>query len=239
MQCFTTGDCSRRGGRGGQRSMTQQQGAPETLNDSTCLIYFHRGILCERCDGIWRWSPLVRRGDGEKRGMIFSHGGRENHCVFMRRCREMHDDRKDIYGGPRLGIRLCVWRMGSIYSTISPTCCHCTESSAEDKLAFKWYKWFSLRPALNYQHHDFDYDKWRETSGFFLLLLTQKMCEHAYPSFPFFSSATEPHQTLYLNLLTTERCCGGHERFVQFEALQDTCLTRRLNGNTSLSAGFR
>lgn len=176
MQCFTTGDCSRRGGRGGQRSMTQQQGAPETLNDSTCIIYFHRGIFCERCDGICRWSPLVRRGDGENRGMIFSHGGRANHCVFMRRCREMHDDRKNIYGGPRLGIRLCVWRMGSIYSTISPTCCHCTESSAEDKLAFKWDKLFSLCPALNYQHHDFDYDKWRETGGFFFYCYWPRKC---------------------------------------------------------------
>lgn len=156
------------------------------VSDKCCL--FHRLQNLRRYDGICRWSALTlvrpllcrsdqrQRRDGKKEEW-FSVTASEQATVYL--CdgagpQEMHDDRKDIYGGLRSGICLCAWRMGShtIYSTIWPTCCYCTESSAEDKLAFKWDKppphlWITNTAALIM------------LSGGklapFLLLLTQKM----------------------------------------------------------------
>lgn len=91
-----------------------------------------------------------RRRDGKKEEWDSVTAG-ERATVYLCNSagpQEMHDDRKDIYGRLRSGICLCAWGMGSrtIYSTIWPTCCYCTESSAEDKLEFNWDKLFCKPP---------------------------------------------------------------------------------------------
>lgn len=63
---------------------------------------------------------------------------------------EMRDRIKDFGGwGPIVvgNLSLClIYELSHNKFHILPTCCHCTESSAKDKLAFKWGKLFSLCP---------------------------------------------------------------------------------------------
>lgn len=76
--------------------------------------------------------------------MIFSLGSSADHrllCIYaaMLGHKKVHEEIKDFLRGDVVGkLSLClIYELSHNIFHILPTCCYCTESSAEDKLAFK------------------------------------------------------------------------------------------------------
>lgn len=67
-----------------------------------------------------------------------------HHCWATR---DAWQNKGFLWGNVVGTLSLClIYELSRNILHILPTCCHCAESSAEDKLAFKWGKLFSLRP---------------------------------------------------------------------------------------------
>lgn len=67
-----------------------------------------------------------------------------HHCWATR---DAWQNKGFLWGNVVGTLSLClIYELSRNILHILPTCCHCAESSAEDKLAFKWGKLFSLCP---------------------------------------------------------------------------------------------
>lgn len=139
--------------------------------------------------------------------MIFSLSSSADHwfltsCVFMQHCCATKDawrNKRFLWETVAGKLSLClIYELSHNIFHILRTCCHCAESSAEDKLAFKWGKLFSfyvcsklLMPWL--------WLRWEEADWcffiiyFFLLtVIDPEKVEWTHLFFFFFFPATSP-----------------------------------------------
>lgn len=159
-------------------------------------------------------------------------------CVFMQHCwatRDAWQNKRFLWANVVGNLSLClIYELSHNAFHILPTCCHCTESSAEDKFAFKWGKLFSLRPLWITNAGALICDERTETGGFFSVIDPENV-EWTRSLFFFFSAAAL-HQTrkvqlvdsweLLLSSLQPEPPKSGAE---QFDWCKLSCLKDNAN----------